>query len=65
MFERFEREVRLLQTLDHSSIVALVDVVFDPALIYLLLEYCPRGQLFSFVAENGRLSEYTARCLFR
>ena len=55
-FERFEQEVRLLQSLHHPNIVAVVDVCYDENLIYLLLEYCSNGELFQYIVEHGRLN---------
>jgi serine/threonine protein kinase len=64
MFTRFEQEVRILQTLRHPSIVQLVDVVYDSSLIFLIMEYCSRGELFAFIASHGRLTPMVAKHLF-
>ena len=64
IFDRFEREVRIMQSFNHPSLVALYDVVYDQNLIYLIMEYCQNGELFQVIANNGRLDEDSARRIF-
>ena len=64
IFDRFEREVRILQVLHHPNIVALEDVVFDEKLIFLIMEYCQKGELFQFIIDNSRINEKLARRMF-
>ena len=64
IFDRFEREVRIMQSLKHPSLVALEDVVFDSQLIYLVMEYCFNGELFQVIADQGRFQENVARRIF-
>jgi serine/threonine protein kinase len=65
IFERFEQEVRLLGSLSHPNIVRLEDVVFEPELIFLVLEYCCQGDLFSHIVAEGMFAEHRARTIFR
>ncbi|OHT06225.1 CAMK family protein kinase [Tritrichomonas foetus] len=64
IFDRFEREVRLMQSFRHPSLVAIEDVVYDQNLIYLVMEYCFNGELFQVIAERGVLDENTSRRIF-
>lgn len=64
IFDRFEREVRTMQSLRHPSLVGLEDVVFDSQLIYLVMEYCFNGELFQVIADQGRFEESVARRIF-
>jgi len=64
MFERFEREVRLLQTFSHPNIVKLYDILYDDNLIYLILEDCPNGELFALISESGKLPEEECKTMF-
>ena len=64
IFDRFEREVRIMQTMRHPSIVQLFDVLYDTNVIYLIMEYCSNGELFTMLTDNGRLDEHTARKMF-
>jgi serine/threonine protein kinase len=65
IFDRFEQEVRLLASLSHPNIVRLEEVVFDPGLIFLVLEYCAQGNLFSHIVSEGMFPEQRARVIFR
>lgn len=64
IFDRFEREVRIMQTFRHPSLVSLLDVVFDANLIYLVMEYCFNGELFQVIADQRKLDENLARKMF-
>ncbi|OHT03823.1 CAMK family protein kinase [Tritrichomonas foetus] len=64
IFDRFEREVRIMQSFRHPSLVALEDVVYDQNLIYLIMEYCQNGELFQVIADHGRLDEEMSRHIF-
>lgn len=64
LFVRFEQEVRILQSLKHTNIVQVKDLIFDEHFIYLILEYCPNGELFNFISVNGLLEIDFARRLF-
>lgn len=48
------KEVSILQSLDHPNIVKLIDVIEDQDndYLYLILEYCDGGDLFSFVTQQ-------------
>jgi serine/threonine protein kinase len=65
LFERFEQEVRLLPSLNHPHIVRCEEIVFEPDLIYVIMEYCANGDLFSSIATSGLLHEGRAQELFR
>jgi serine/threonine protein kinase len=61
IFDRFEQEVRLLPSLRHPNIVNFEEIVFDPELIYLVMEYCSHGDLFSHILAHGIFPENRAR----
>ena len=64
LFLRFEQEVRILQSIHHPYILEVKDLVFDEEFIYMIIEYCPNGELFNFIVRKGRLLEDEARRLF-
>ena len=64
-FERFEQEVRLLEVMRHPNLVRLVDIIFDDELIYVIMEYCSKGELFYYIAQNGRLDPLLCHRIFR
>ncbi|XP_034016436.1 death-associated protein kinase 2 [Thalassophryne amazonica] len=55
-----EREVEILQALQHPNIVALKDVFERRAEVVLILELVHGGELFDFIAEKDYLSETEA-----
>jgi serine/threonine protein kinase len=62
---RFEEEVSIFRWLSHPGIVHLYDVMQDSANYYLVIEYCPHGELFNLVRQNGRFSEVQSRFIIR
>lgn len=38
----------------HPNIVSMLKIVDDPDCTYVILEYCPEGDLFSNITERGR-----------
>ncbi|EAY01731.1 CAMK family protein kinase [Trichomonas vaginalis G3] len=55
--ERFEVEIRIDQQLHHPGIVQIVDLLKDKNNYYVVMEFCPNGDLFQFIVDNGRLTE--------
>ncbi|CAE7533741.1 CPK2 [Symbiodinium natans] len=56
-------EIKNLRMLDHPNVVRLYEVNEDAEAVFLLMEYCCGGDLFSLVTEspNGHLAENVAR----
>ncbi|KAL2758941.1 hypothetical protein ACRALDRAFT_2100406 [Sodiomyces alcalophilus JCM 7366] len=49
------REIRLHYLASaHENVVSLLKIVDDPDCIYVILEYCPEGDLFYNITERGR-----------
>ena len=65
IFDRFEQEVRVLQSLKHPNIVQLIDIVFTEPLIFLIMEYCENGELFKHIVQYGALNDDELHRLFR
>ena len=65
IFDRFEQEVRVLQSLRHPNIVHLEHIVYTEDNIYLIMEYCMRGELFKYIASIGPLEEGLVIRMFR
>lgn len=66
--ESIRKEVRLLLKLHHPNIVNLLAFYNDDSNCYLILEYCPNGDLKKFVAKyfpNKQIPEPQARKLFQ
>lgn len=63
--DRVKLEVAALKDLAHQNICRLYQVIETSCRIYLVLEYCPGGELFDYVVQRGRLNEDKARHFFR
>jgi serine/threonine protein kinase len=59
--EFFERELRLLQFINHPNIVHLHDVVYQPDTIALVMEFCENGDLFDHLWHHGPIPGSTVR----
>lgn len=59
-----EKEIDILQKLDHPSIIKLLDHKSTQNHYYLIFEFCEYGDLDNYVrknTENGKLPELEAR----
>ncbi|KAK1802881.1 hypothetical protein P4O66_021415 [Electrophorus voltai] len=61
---RLNREVKILKLLDHPYIIKLYQVMESKDMLYLVTEYAKNGEIFDYLAFNGRLSELDARRTF-
>ncbi|XP_062865175.1 maternal embryonic leucine zipper kinase-like [Trichomycterus rosablanca] len=58
-------EIEALKNLNHQHVCRLYQVVETADQIYLVLEFCPGGNLFDHIDNNDRLSEEETRRIFR
>jgi protein kinase X len=54
-------EVKILSTTTHPFIVNMLGMHFDEKRLYLLFEYVPGGELFSYLRREGKFSESAAQ----
>lgn len=59
------REVGILKLLMHPHIMRLYEVIDTPTDILMFVEYVPKGEIFEYIVEQGRLSEPEARRFFQ
>ncbi|KAI9496480.1 hypothetical protein BDB00DRAFT_809035 [Zychaea mexicana] len=59
-----ERELAILQLIQHPNLIILKHVLQDPTYVYFITEYVDGGELYHVLAEQGRLAETEARGLF-
>ncbi len=55
LLQRFLREAKSAESLEHPNIVAIFDRGIDQGKHYLVLEYVPGGDLHDYVRDNGPL----------
>ncbi|XP_062864506.1 maternal embryonic leucine zipper kinase-like [Trichomycterus rosablanca] len=58
-------EIKALKNLNHQHVCRLYQVMETADQIYMVLEFCPGGDLFDHVDNNDRLSEEETRRIFR
>ncbi len=62
LLQRFMREARSAETLEHPNIVTIYDRGIDRGRHYLVLEYVAGGDFHEYVQRRGPLARPTMRC---
>ncbi|XP_077427011.1 maternal embryonic leucine zipper kinase [Vanacampus margaritifer] len=62
---RVKVEIEAMKNLSHQHICRLYQVIESPTQIFMILEYCPGGELFDYIIAKDRLSEEETRVFFR
>ncbi|XP_072513694.1 serine/threonine-protein kinase SIK1-like [Salminus brasiliensis] len=62
--EKLNREVQIMKLLNHPHIVKLYQVMETKDMLYIVTDYAKNGEMFDYLASNGRLSEEEARRTF-
>ncbi|KAH0787110.1 CAMK family protein kinase [Histomonas meleagridis] len=62
--ERFQREATLLSKIKSPYIARMKDLLFDDKCIYIVMEYCPNGDLSQFIQSQHQLNEDVASSIF-
>jgi calcium/calmodulin-dependent protein kinase I len=60
-----EQEVNIVSSLRHPHIIQLVEHMTSTNFYYIVLEYCPGGELFDQIAKRTCYSEVDARDIIR
>ena len=59
-----KREIQIMKALDHVNIVGLIDVLYSPKRVFMVMELVKGGELFESIVNTGRQDETTARKYF-
>ncbi|EMC92932.1 hypothetical protein BAUCODRAFT_266997 [Baudoinia panamericana UAMH 10762] len=62
-----DREIKLhYQASQHSNVVSMVKILDSPECTFVVLEYCPEGDLFAKITEEGHYigDDYKAKSVF-
>ncbi|XP_004423768.1 PREDICTED: maternal embryonic leucine zipper kinase [Ceratotherium simum simum] len=62
---RVKTEIDALKNLRHQHVCQLYHVLETADKIFMVLEYCPGGELFDYIISQDRLSEEETRVVFR
>ncbi|BFZ25443.1 hypothetical protein BsWGS_28482 [Bradybaena similaris] len=58
------REVQIMKLISHQHIIKLYQVMETKNMLYLVSEYAPKGEIFDYIAQHGRMAESDARGKF-
>jgi len=62
---RIRLEIAAMKVLRHQNICKLLQVIETETKIFMVLEYCPGGELFDYIVDRDRLCERESRAFFR
>ncbi|XP_037073428.1 serine/threonine-protein kinase SIK3 homolog [Pollicipes pollicipes] len=63
--KKIRREVHIMKILRHPHIIRLYQVMETEKMIYLVMEYASKGEIFDHMVAHGRMKEEDARPWFR
>lgn len=55
--ENLINEINILRRINHQHVVSMKKFTWDAHFIYLIMEYCPGGNLDEFIKKKGKISE--------
>ena len=58
--ERVEREIEILEKINHINVIKIIKIIKNPDNIYIIMEFCENGELFSYIVEKQNLDEEEA-----
>jgi serine/threonine-protein kinase ULK2 len=64
LYTNLESEIRIMRDYIHPNVVRLYENLTSGRNIYLILEYCPGGDLTKFIRKTHHLSDMVARVFF-
>ncbi|XP_029289437.1 LOW QUALITY PROTEIN: maternal embryonic leucine zipper kinase [Cottoperca gobio] len=62
---RVKVEIEAMKNLSHQHVCRLYQAIETSTQIFIVLEYCPGGELFDYIIAKDRLSEEETRVFFR
>ena len=63
-FDRVTREIHILKIVRHPHIIQLYEIIETSKRIYIIMEHCSNGELFSYLTSKKKLEEEEACRLF-
>ena len=63
--QRLKKEINILKQLHHKNIIQLYEIMERKKRLYIVMEYCEKGELFDYIVKNGKLNEKEACRLFQ
>ncbi len=63
IYERFQHEIEISKLMNHPNVIKIDEIINKDNNYYILMEYCPKGNLLDYVIRNSRLSEDVAKTI--
>lgn len=55
--QRVARELKILKTAQHAAVAQLFEIIESKTKLYIVMEYCPEGELFTLIVNSKKLTE--------
>ena len=62
---RVKIEVKISKQVDHPNIIKTYEIFEESGKIYIVMEYCSKGDLFDYLKDHKKLSEEEARKFYK
>jgi 5'-AMP-activated protein kinase, catalytic alpha subunit len=59
------REIHILKIVRHPHIIQLYEIIETPNRLFLIMEHCCNGELFSYITSKNKLKEEESCRLFQ
>lgn len=63
--ERVARELHILKLVRHPHIIQLYEIIETPTRLFIIMEHCCNGELFSYITSKRKLKEEEACRLYQ
>jgi serine/threonine protein kinase len=61
--QRLKQEIEVMKNISHPNIIKLYDVIYEEDSMYLILEYCKKGDLSKYLKNRPLKEEYAQKYL--
>ena len=65
MLIKIKNEINILKKLRHRNIIQLYEVMESNKNLYIVMEYCEKGEFFDYIVNRRRIPENEACFLFQ
>ena len=62
--ERVSREIHILKIVRHPHIIQMYEIIETPNRLFIIMEHCFNGELFSYITSKTKLKEEEACRLY-
>ncbi len=63
--KRVKTEVKISKVMNHPNIIKTYEVFEEQGRIFIVMEYCSKGDLFDYIRLKKKLTESESRKLYR